>query len=115
MEALLASIKEGGRVSQWGGAERTDPPSSVIINAPSCLSAHLSRKWCDLSRTCGVTSESHLDGCRPPLPPPPPSLPLTRCEVCTYGDFLDNATWMDAGPHSMKLALLRSRIRCKLL
>ena len=47
--------------------------------------------------------------------PPPLPLPLTRCDVCTYGDFLDRATWMDAGPHSMKLALLRSRIRCKLL
>lgn len=34
--------------------------------------------------------------------------PDTRWLVLTYGDFLDRATWMDAGPHSMKEASLRS-------
>mmetsp|Transcript_9266 Transcript_9266/g.32186 ORF Transcript_9266/g.32186 Transcript_9266/m.32186 type:complete len:217 (+) Transcript_9266:251-901(+) len=41
--------------------------------------------------------------------------PLTRCAVCTYGDLRLNATWMLAGPQSMKLASLRSRMRCRLL
>ena len=41
--------------------------------------------------------------------------PDTRCDVVTYGDFRERATWMDAGPHGMNCASLRSRIRCRLL
>ncbi len=37
--------------------------------------------------------------------------PLTLWAVVTYGDFLDSATWMEAGPQGMKLASLRSRMR----
>jgi len=41
--------------------------------------------------------------------------PLTRWAEGRYGDFLDRATWMLAGPHGMKLASLRSRILWRLL
>lgn len=41
--------------------------------------------------------------------------PLTRWAEGRYGDFLDNATWMLAGPQGMKLASLRSRILWRLL
>lgn len=37
--------------------------------------------------------------------------PLTRWLVATYGDLRVSATWMDAGPHGMKFASWRSRIR----
>ena len=36
--------------------------------------------------------------------------PDTLWEVCTYGDFLDRATWMEAGPQGMKLANFLSLI-----
>lgn len=41
--------------------------------------------------------------------------PLTRWAEGRYGDFLDRATWMLAGPQGMKLANFRSRILCRLL
>lgn len=41
--------------------------------------------------------------------------PLTRWADGRYGDFLDKATWMLAGPQGMKLASLRSRILWRLL
>lgn len=41
--------------------------------------------------------------------------PLTRCADGRYGDFLDSATWMLAGPQGMKLASFLSRILCRLL
>ena len=37
--------------------------------------------------------------------------PLTRWFVVTYGERRVSATWMDAGPHGMKLASWRSRMR----
>ncbi|KAF3845981.1 hypothetical protein F7725_003059 [Dissostichus mawsoni] len=42
-------------------------------------------------------------------------LPLTLWAEGRYGDFLDRATWMLAGPQGMKLASLRSRILWRLL
>lgn len=41
--------------------------------------------------------------------------PLTLCWVSTYGDLRESATWMEAGPHGMKAACRRSRIRCSAL
>lgn len=41
--------------------------------------------------------------------------PLTRWADGRYGDLLDKATWMLAGPQGMKLASLRSRILWRLL
>lgn len=41
--------------------------------------------------------------------------PLTRWAEGRYGDFLDKATWMLAGPQGMKLASFRSRILWRLL
>lgn len=38
--------------------------------------------------------------------------PLTRCGVWTYGDRLDRATWMLAGPQGINWAIRRSRILC---
>ena len=37
--------------------------------------------------------------------------PLTRWFVVTYGERRVSATWMEAGPHGMKLASWRSRMR----
>ena len=39
--------------------------------------------------------------------------PLTRWFVVTYGDRLVSATWIEAGPQGMKLAICRSRMRNK--
>lgn len=41
--------------------------------------------------------------------------PLTLWAEARYGDRLDKATWMLAGPQGMKLASLRSLILCRLL
>lgn len=41
--------------------------------------------------------------------------PLTLWAEGRYGDFLDKATWMLAGPQGMKLASLRSLILWRLL
>lgn len=39
--------------------------------------------------------------------------PLTRWWVFTYGDLRVSATWIEAGPHGIKLASWRSRIRSR--
>ena len=41
--------------------------------------------------------------------------PDTRCVSFTYGERRARATWIDAGPHGMNDASLRSRIRSRLL
>ena len=39
--------------------------------------------------------------------------PLTLCGVSTYGLFLLRATWIEAGPQSIKFASFFSLTRCK--
>lgn len=39
--------------------------------------------------------------------------PLTRWEVCTYGERFASATWIEAAPHGMNRASCRSRIRIR--
>ena len=41
--------------------------------------------------------------------------PETLFWLLMYGDFFDRATWIEAGPQSMKLASFRSRILYRLL